>query len=190
MIGRIVRPADFERVLATVQRSRSDHFALHHLLPGVAEGHLSSGGAARGPQPEGAGGELSTVSELIELVPVDDSAVKLGLVVPKRHAKRAVTRNLVKRQARAIFRAAAPRLPAGLWVLRLKAGIDRQRFVSARSEALGELLRQEMLELLARAERVVRSGAPARPYTPRRGPRAAPAPGGRTPAASGPGGAA
>jgi ribonuclease P protein component len=31
MIGRIVRPADFERVLSAPQRSRSAHFAIHHV---------------------------------------------------------------------------------------------------------------------------------------------------------------
>ena len=53
----------------------------------------------------------------------------LGLVVPKRHARRAATRNLIKRQMRAQLAQAAAsaapqaQLPPGLWVLRLKLSL-------------------------------------------------------------------
>ncbi|MFG5410316.1 ribonuclease P protein component [Piscinibacter sakaiensis] len=74
----------------------------------------------------------------------------LGMVVPKRHAKRSVTRNLVKRQIRAVFddvglageRAAG--LRPGLWVVRLRAPIDRSRFPSAASDALRRAMRDEL----------------------------------------------
>ena len=32
LLGRIVRPADYVRVLATPMRLRSPHFAVHHLV--------------------------------------------------------------------------------------------------------------------------------------------------------------
>lgn len=87
----------------------------------------------------------------------------LGLVVPKRHARRAVTRNLVKRQMRAVMTgvvvAAATAgqpvcgLARGLWVLRLKAPFDRGMFRSAASAALRVAVRDELGQLLTRAAR-------------------------------------
>jgi ribonuclease P protein component len=90
-----------------------------------------------------------SVDEPTELVG-KPHAVWLGLVVPKRHAKRAVTRNLVKRQVRAVVKAHAPSLSGGMWVVRLRAPFDRQRFVSAASEALKSTVRAEMDALMLR----------------------------------------
>jgi ribonuclease P protein component len=75
----------------------------------------------------------------------------LGLVVPKRLARRAVTRTLLKRQMRAVMGCHAPTLPPGLWVLRLKAPFDRQQFISAASRPLQQTARSELLSLLQRA---------------------------------------
>jgi ribonuclease P protein component len=75
----------------------------------------------------------------------------LGLVVPKRHAKRAVTRNLIKRQARAALRLYAATLPPGLWVVRLRQGFDRAAFTSPSSEPLQAAVRGEMVQLFERA---------------------------------------
>ncbi len=78
-------------------------------------------------------------------------------MVPRRHARRAVTRSLVKRQMRAQMLGAvagggsAPILPKGLWVLRLKAPFDRAQFPSAASVALREAVRSELAQLLAGA---------------------------------------
>jgi ribonuclease P protein component len=75
----------------------------------------------------------------------------LGMVVPKKHARRAVTRNLLKRQMRALMDGAGDSLPAGLWVLRLKAPFDRQAFASPASALLLQAARQELQVLLQRA---------------------------------------
>lgn len=75
-------------------------------------------------------------------------------MVPKRHARRAVTRNLLKRQMRAQLRSAlasGAALPRGLWVLCLKAPFDRARFASAASDALRSAARGELAALLSRA---------------------------------------
>jgi ribonuclease P protein component len=90
---------------------------------------------------------------------VDDSPDGwwLGLVVPKRHARRAATRNLLKRQMRAQLSQAlhtmppAARLPSGLWVLRLKSPFDKAQFPSAASAALRAAARSELASLLQRA---------------------------------------
>jgi ribonuclease P protein component len=86
---------------------------------------------------------------------VDDAAgeCRAGWVVPKRHARRSVTRSLVKRSIRAALDRAAPRLRAGDWVVRLRAPIEPERFPSAASRALGLELRGELDDLLDRASR-------------------------------------
>ena len=77
----------------------------------------------------------------------------LGAVVPKRHARRAVTRSLLKRQIRAAVERHAGGLPAGLWVVRLRAPFDRHTYRSAASQALRDAARAELDGVLARAGR-------------------------------------
>ena len=74
----------------------------------------------------------------------------LGSVVPKRHAKRSVTRNLLKRQIRAAFDGRDAELAAGLWVVRLRAPFDRKQFPSASSDALRLAARTELAQLVGR----------------------------------------
>jgi ribonuclease P protein component len=63
----------------------------------------------------------------------------LGTVVPKRHARRAVTRSLLKRQIRSVFR-------------RHRASqFGRDEFPSAASEALRQAAAEELAALLFRA---------------------------------------
>ncbi len=82
---------------------------------------------------------------------------KLGMVVPKRHAKRAVTRVLVRRQIRTAMARHRSDLPPGIWVVRLRAPVDRQAFVSASSEPLRTALRSEVSALLEDVLRRCRS---------------------------------
>lgn len=149
MIGRIERSADFERVLGRPGRARSPHFAVHHLAanPSPSAWVLSTGKR-----------ELSTADSQAAPKLVDDvlshdppRGCWAGFVVPKRHAKRSVTRNLLKRQMRAVLAERELRLPAGLWVLRLRSPIDRKAFPSAASNALRDAVRVELSQLLDRA---------------------------------------
>ena len=144
MIGRIVRPADFERVLGAPQRSRSAHFAVHYLVgePLRARGTLDTGTCE--PLVPGLSPDLSTDRATEVKGTVDESRFWLGLVVPKRHARRAVTRNLIKRQVRAAMVRHAPELPGGLWVVRLRNGFDRQQFNSPASERLRDSAHAEI----------------------------------------------
>ncbi len=194
MIGRIVRPADFQRVLAAPLRSRSTHFALHYLpeRPGVpvaaqvaqqarqaahqaASTSTDSPSAQDGvlvealekPQSQPQSPELSTKLSTACAGAVAAPALAvdelwLGLVVPKRHAKRAVTRNLIKRQVRALMASQGTALPAGLWVLRLRAPFDRQEFLSPASDVLRASAHEELVALLDRALR-----SPLPPRAPR-----------------------
>ena len=103
------------------------------------------------------------------------STAWFGVVVPKRNAKRAVTRTLLKRQMRnaALRLAEAPvpadggvcvvaagpeggapvALRAGLWVVRLRAPFDRARYPSAASDALRFAARAELDAVMQRAAR-------------------------------------
>ena len=167
MIGRIVRSVDFERVMAAPSRAKTRHFVLHHLVavPSMPRYAVS---ATQAPQASDTHSlvELSTEGLVSKAALVDDSLVGgphppspsndiwLGLVVPKRHAKRSATRQLLKRQMRAVVRDqqdSTPRLARGLWVLRLRAAFDVKQYPSAASTALAQEARQELVELLRRA---------------------------------------
>jgi ribonuclease P protein component len=136
----------FETALAGRPRGRSPHFALH-VVSAAASSPAALAVAKANPA------ELSTArtdegETLVDVVaPVP--RCRLGMVVPKRHAKRAVTRNLVKRQMRAAVARHAASLPPGDWVLRLRAPLDRKVFTSARSDALAVSVRAELETLFA-----------------------------------------
>ncbi len=72
-------------------------------------------------------------------------------MVPKRWAKRAVTRNAIKRQIYSVSAQFEPHLGVAAHVVRLRAGFDRKQFVSASSELLKSAVRAELLSLFARA---------------------------------------
>jgi ribonuclease P protein component len=141
----------FQAVLATRPCSKSAHFMLHYR----------------------AVDKLSTAPPSDSTPLVDDSGVRpvpvsLGLVVPKRHARRAVTRNLVRREARAQMTQRVDHLPPGDWVLRLRAPFDRTTFSSAASAALLSLVRDEITRLIADGLRSV-AKASARVASPAAG---------------------
>lgn len=148
---RLIHKADFERLMSAPTWSRSAHFALHHLprAPSATASEL----------PEAAAEKLSTGFDNSRQTPVDKvpEAVWAGAVVPKRHARRAVTRNLLKRQIRQAFERHGDALPRGLWLVRLRRGFAPALFVSAGSQRLAEAARGELDELLRRVP-----GAPPR----------------------------
>jgi ribonuclease P protein component len=196
LLGRIVRPADYVRVLATPMRLRSPHFAVHHLagrpLPlrrplahaevgtDAAAARVAGDDAGHAPVTASLSTELSTGAVETRGRGVDDLQIPgphapvetptpgglerwLGLVVPKRHARRAVTRTLMKRQIRHIAAACAPQLEPGLWVVRQRNPFDVKQFPSAASDALKEAARAELRALFERAVRGERDRVKPRP---------------------------
>ena len=156
MIGRLQQAADFQRLLQTPARRRSAHFSVHFVADGPSRA---------GARPPAAGeGELSTASEPNLTRPVDKASGEgpaaappalhpprgcwLGCVVPKRHARRSVTRSLLKRQMRAAAERHADALAPGLWLLRLRSGFATSQFPSAASDALRLAARLELDALL------------------------------------------
>lgn len=75
----------------------------------------------------------------------------MGVVLPKRWAKRAVTRNGLRRHMYAHvaqWSSAHPR--DGMLVVRLRRAFDRQQYPSAWSQALRNAVHDEMSRLLSR----------------------------------------
>ena len=145
MLGRLVHKADFERLLSTRSQMRSTHFALHH----VSGGPLPA--PARKPSANSANLSTTPTQQLSRSVDNSAGMLWIGCVVPKRHARRSVTRNLLKRQIRASFERHATLLPGGLWLVRLRVGFAATEFISARSTALAVAARTELDALLSRA---------------------------------------
>ncbi|HLL17902.1 MAG TPA: ribonuclease P protein component [Rubrivivax sp.] len=148
-LERLVHKADFERLLGGRSIARSAHFALHHVndRPAVLQSRFEDKVAH---QPT----ELSTALTPTVNTPVHnfvDDRLWFGCVVPKRHARRAVTRNLLRRQIRESFERHATSLGPGLWLVRLRSPFAPVDFVSAKSTALARAARTELDGLLARA---------------------------------------
>jgi len=157
-----LKAADFQRALGSRPVSRTAHFVLHTLPLSAAGSDAAAPTATHLPS------ELSTMQAAAEVTLVDDrvelasdaglKAWRLGLVLPKKQARRSVTRSLIRHQAREALRRHAPAVQASGrygpevdgWVVRLRAPFDRQQFPSAASDALQAVVRQELDELWSR----------------------------------------
>ena len=133
---RLQTRAQFQAVLAGTTVSRTAHFALHRtsldvqpLLPADA------GPAAARPAP------LFALRQ----------EPWIGALIPKRWAKRAVTRNAIKRQIYAVSQDVEASLSQAAHVVRLRSAFDRAKFPSASSDALKQAVRGELQQLFARA---------------------------------------
>jgi ribonuclease P protein component len=81
-------------------------------------------------------------------------------MVPKRWARRAVTRNAIKRQVYNISSSVESSLGQCAHVVRLRAGFDKKQFVSASSDVLKAAVRSELIQLFALAQSRARPAAP------------------------------
>ena len=124
----------FQAALAGGTVSRTPHFALHRLS-------LSE--------------SVNTADDLqfnaAQTPLFHPQAVWLGAMVPKRWARRAVTRNTIKRQIYAISEQFEVRLPCAAHVVRLRSGFDRKQFISATSTLLKQAVRLELVQLFEHA---------------------------------------
>ncbi|MEO8391288.1 ribonuclease P protein component [Polaromonas sp.] len=123
----------FQAVLAGAIVAKTTHFALHR--------------NALGARPEQTGpGKLADVLAAKPLFPIQD--VWLGAMVPKRWAKRAVTRNAIKRQIYTVSADFSHQYPQAAYVVRLRRDFSRTEFISASSEQLKLAVRTEVLALM------------------------------------------
>ncbi|MDD2545632.1 MAG: ribonuclease P protein component [Burkholderiaceae bacterium] len=133
----------FQATMAGGTVSRTTHFALHRLVLGTR--------AAVAENPVPGPGPLPSVQGPQALFAVPD--VWLGAMVPKRWARRAVTRNTIKRQIYVVGASFEAQLPQAAHVVRLRAAFDRKQFLSATSEPLKQAVRAELLQLFGHAVR-------------------------------------
>ena len=123
MIQRLRSRAQFQAAMAGAPVAKTAHFALHRRA-------------------------LDAPSVGRPLFPVP--AAWVGVVLPKRWARRAVTRNAIRRQIHELSRLYADTLPHAAWVVRLRSEFSRKQFVSATSEPLKRAVRAELEQLLGR----------------------------------------
>ena len=74
----------------------------------------------------------------------------IGVLLPKRHAKKAVRRNLLRRQIYAVASDAPHRLAGAAHVVRLRKPFDSKGFISANSILLKQAVRLELQSLFAK----------------------------------------
>jgi ribonuclease P protein component len=151
-VQRLKTRAQFQAVMAGGTVSRTAHFALHR-APFDAQDESGAGpdegrdGAAMEPMKPAGAREGSRALFAVRL----QGEPWIGAIVPKRWARRAVTRNAIKRQIYAVSQAFQAQLPAAAHAVRLRAGFDRAKFVSATSEQLKAAVRAELQQLFSRA---------------------------------------
>jgi ribonuclease P protein component len=109
----------FQAVLAGALVGKTSHFALHKL-------------------------DLSVLDAASKTALFSASDSWIGAMAPKRWAKRAVTRNAIKRQIYTVCTKLEPASIQTAFLVRLRREFSRADFVSASSPALKEAIRQEL----------------------------------------------
>ena len=140
---RLKTRAQFQAVLAGTVAARTPHFVLHRLpLPPVT-------------------GDQRTGDLLFA-----EPNVWVGAMLPKRWAKRSVTRHAIKRQIYNRPEWSADAFALHAHVIRLRSSFSTKTFPSAWSEPLRLAVREELALLMRRAQAHAAAGAPASPAAP------------------------
>jgi len=129
-VQRLKTRAQFQEVLAGTIVAKTRHFALHC-------NKMDIGSAIQ--QAEKSNG-LSVIFRRRD--------VWIGAMVPKRWAKRAVTRNAIKRQIYTVSAEFSLLYPQAAFVVRLRASFPKAEFPSAISEQLKLTVRAEVQALM------------------------------------------
>lgn len=129
--------------------ARTAHFALHRLVLASDAAGITAAPSEPGDQP----------SKVVPQALFAFEATWLGAMVPKRWARRAVTRNAIKRQIFAVAALHEAQLPVAAHVVRLRSTFDRKQFISPSSDVLKQAVRAELMQLFARAHK---NGQPAK----------------------------
>lgn len=114
----------FQAILGGALVAKTSHFAMHRL-------ELCA---------------TASPAALSSLFPVNTSW--LGAMAPKRWAKRAATRNAIKRQIYTVSASLTTSIPQAAFLIRLRREFSRKDFVSASSVALKLAVRAELLALM------------------------------------------
>ena len=79
-------------------------------------------------------GDLFVLNTPRAIVPADEASARLGLVIAKRFAPHAVTRNTIKRVLREAFRHQAKQLPTRDYVFRLHSRVGETSLTQLRRQ--------------------------------------------------------
>ena len=123
---RLKTRAQFQAVLAGSIVAKTPHFALHRNTLDAKTASARSGDPV-----------LFTQQDMW-----------IGAMVPKRWAKRAVTRNAIKRQIYTVSADFSRQYPQAAFVVRLRSSFPRTEFVSAVSDQLKQAVRAEVQALM------------------------------------------
>jgi ribonuclease P protein component len=129
---RLKSRAQFQAVLAGAIVAKTLHFALHRNVLNAK------------PVPSQPGKPVDAHAP--GLFPEQD--MWIGAMVPKRWAKRAVTRNAIKRQIYTVSADFSPQFAQAAFVVRLRSSFSRTEFVSAVSDQLKQTVRAEVQALM------------------------------------------
>ena len=117
----------FQAVLGGLLVAKTSHFALHRVELNAAV--------------------CATTSALLKpLFPIQETW--FGAMAPKRWAKRAVTRNVIKRQIYTVSASLTQRPHPAAFLVRLRREFSRADYPSATSTSLKEVVRAELLVLM------------------------------------------
>ena len=138
---RLKNRPQFQAVLAGSVVARTEHFVLHrHQLIGLdVSANQAIAASRQGIKP-------SQGAFVKSLFPVSD--VWIGAMVPKRWAKRAVTRNAIKRQIYTLSADLLHHYPQAAFLVRMRREFSRKKFVSATSVQLMDAVRAEVIVLM------------------------------------------
>ena len=128
-VERLKQWSEFQAVMSAGTVARTPHFVLHQWQP---------------PAKASTGSGFEETPTLFV-----DGVLMMGALTPKRWAKRAVTRNLIRRQVHAVAHELEKSLTPTAYVVRLRATFNPQKFVSASSDVLKQVVRQELKQLFA-----------------------------------------
>jgi ribonuclease P protein component len=137
-VRRLKSRQQFLKVLDRPTKVKTSHFVLHDLpLADLFQNDKSI-----------------AVGQVKQLFVPDGSWI--GAVVPKRHARRATTRNAIKRQIFLVSDQFGQVLPAAAYVVRLRKMFDKVKFFSASSNLLKKTVHHEIFELFNQVNQVSR----------------------------------
>ena len=125
----------FQVVLACAPFARTEHFVMHRMV-------LEASG-----------------TQAVSQAPFAAEGPWIGAMVPKRWARRAVTRNLIKRQIYSLAKQHASALPAHAYLVRLRSTFDRLQFTSPASDVLRDAVRGEIEQLFSKVLRPAKGAA-------------------------------
>lgn len=120
----------FQAVLAGTIVAKTPHFVLHRNVLAAKAAPNRSGKQVDAP------------------VLFREQDMWIGAMVPKRWAKRAVTRNAIKRQIYTVSAEFSHLYPQAAFVVRLRSSFSRTEFVSAVSGLLKQAIQTEVQALM------------------------------------------